>query len=83
MRKFTIVFTIIGAALCLVHYMGLDPKSMLLFSFSVPLWFVPIFVDIRDVNLYFVYFLTIVSWGLLGYAVDWYVNRYRTRRYSK
>lgn len=82
MRFFTLLFTTISAALCLLHFAGLDPRNMLLFAFSIPMWFVPLFVDIKTVNLFVAYALTIASWALLGYIVDRLVQRNRQRRGS-
>ncbi len=49
--KYTLILTIIGAALCLIHYIGheYDPIYLLFYSLSVPAWFYPIFTY-TDVN---------------------------------
>ncbi|MFD0871801.1 hypothetical protein [Paenibacillus residui] len=80
MRKtVTIIFTVIAIAICFIHYLGYDPKNMILISLSIPLWIIPFFTDIAHVNLFFAYALTIASWALLGYIVDRYVFRARAR----
>ena len=79
-KKFTIAFAAIGVGLSILHFADMDPKNLLLFSFSIPLWFIPIFRDIRDVNLYFVYLLTIVSWIALGFLLDWLIARNLTNK---
>jgi hypothetical protein len=66
----TIVFTIIGAALCLFNWTGYDPHNIFLFMFSVPIWFVELFGDIHKVNVWLMYALTVLSWALIGYAAD-------------
>jgi hypothetical protein len=83
MRKFTSIFTSFAILLCLFHYVGWDSKSLLLFSFSIPLWFLPIFTDIRNLPLLMVYMLTIASWAVLGYCTDLLVNRQRDSRGNK
>jgi hypothetical protein len=82
MHKYRVaaVFTLIGFILCFLHFFGYDPKNMLLFSFSVPLWFMPIFGDIRTFNLFAVYFVTILSWTIMGYVVDRFVLASRRKR---
>ncbi|MBO9610501.1 MAG: hypothetical protein J7639_31395 [Paenibacillaceae bacterium] len=83
MRLFASLFTVIGAVLSLIHYAGLDPKNMLLFSFSVPLWFAPLFADINSINIFLAYALTVASWFVMGYIVDRLVERSRMRRTSR
>jgi hypothetical protein len=79
MRKYTLLFALIGAVICFLHYTGADTKNMLLFSFSIPLWFIPIFSDVRDVDPFFVYFLTVITWALIGYILDRLIQRTRER----
>jgi hypothetical protein len=80
MRKCTLLFALIGTAICFLHYIGVDTKNLLLFSFSIPLWFIPLFSDVQDVDPFFVYALTILSWALLGYILDRLIQRNRERR---
>lgn len=70
MRKITWLFTFIAVAICFIHYLGYDPKNMILLSLSVPLWFVSIATDLENINLIVAYGLTIASWALMGYLVD-------------
>ncbi|MGG1597097.1 hypothetical protein [Paenibacillus naphthalenovorans] len=69
--KYTFILTIIGAALCLIHYIGheYDPIYLLFYSLSVPAWFYPIFTY-TDVNPLLLYFLTTLSWTVMGYVID-------------
>lgn len=69
--KYTLIFTIIGAALSLIHYIGheYDPIYLLFYSLSVPAWFYPIFTY-TDVNPLLLYLLTILSWTVIGYFID-------------
>lgn len=69
--KATAICTIIGAALCLVHYIGheSDLIYILFYSLSVPAWFYPIFTY-TDVNPLLLYILTILSWAAIGFVVD-------------
>ncbi|ALS24591.1 MULTISPECIES: hypothetical protein [Paenibacillus] len=69
--KYTLILTIIGAALCLIHYIGheYDPIYLLFYSLSVPAWFYPIFTY-TDVNPLLLYFLTTLSWTVMGYVID-------------
>jgi hypothetical protein len=74
-RTFTLSFAFLAAALCLLHYLGYDPRNMLLISFSVPLWFMVIFSHIRDIPLFVAYSLTIAFWIALGYWIDLLVSK--------
>ncbi|GIP36012.1 hypothetical protein [Paenibacillus sp. J2TS4] len=80
MRKpVTLLFTILAVVICFIHYLGYDPKNLILISLSIPLWVIPLFTDIAHVNLFLAYGLTIASWALLGYIVDRYVFRAREK----
>jgi hypothetical protein len=81
MRTFTILFTCIGAALCFVHFIGHDyePIYLLFYALSVPAWFAPAFGDITRVNIALVYLLTIASWAIIGYVIDFFIARGRRR----
>ncbi|WNQ11489.1 hypothetical protein MJA45_28505 [Paenibacillus aurantius] len=72
---FTVIFAVIGLLLCFVHYQGWDPKNIILFSFSVPLWFIPLFTSSRNINPAAAYLLTVASWAVIGYIVDRFVYR--------
>jgi phage shock protein PspC (stress-responsive transcriptional regulator) len=69
-RRFTLLFTAIGLAICIAHYYGLDPKNMIIYSLSIPLWIASIFFDMKTVNVFTIYFFTFASWTLLGYILD-------------
>ncbi|GIP40628.1 hypothetical protein J31TS4_39080 [Paenibacillus sp. J31TS4] len=81
-RRYTItlLFTALSLFLCFYHYLGFDPKNMMLFSLSVPLWFLTLFVDIRAINLFFAYVLTVASWALIGYIADRMVQIRETKK---
>jgi hypothetical protein len=72
MRRYrvTLIFTLFAAALCLYNYSGYDAHNHWFFNFSIPIWFVEVFSDIHRVNVFFMYFLTILSWALIGYLAD-------------
>jgi hypothetical protein len=77
----TWVCTLIGIALCLYNSTGMDPHNIVFFMFSVPAWFVELFIDIHAVNVLFLYVLTVLSWALIGYLADLGVARFRTWRH--
>lgn len=72
--------TLIGAALCLFNATGYDPHNIFLFMLSVPIWFVEVFGDIHQVNVWLMYALTVLSWAFIGYLADWGIARTRARR---
>jgi len=76
----TWICTLFGAALCLFNSTGYDPHNIFLFMFSVPIWFVEVFGDIHQVNVYAMYILTILSWAAIGYIADRLIIRDRHRR---
>jgi hypothetical protein len=82
--KYTSLFTVIGAALSLIHYVGheYDPVYLLFYSLSVPAWFYPIFTY-TNVNPWFLYLLTTLSWALMGYVVDRFSVYRRSRSSSR
>ncbi|NHN32262.1 hypothetical protein [Paenibacillus agricola] len=67
----TLLFTAIGAALCLMHMIGhdSDPVYMIFYSLSVPAWFYSTYTY-TNVNPLLLYSLTILSWTLIGYIID-------------
>lgn len=69
-RKITWLFTLIAVAICFIHFLGYDPKNMILLSLSVPLWVLTIVTDLENISLFVAYGLTIASWALMGYFVD-------------
>lgn len=78
--KFTLLFTAIGAAVCLMHAIGHDsePIYILFYCLSVPAWFYPI-VGYTNVNAALLYVLTILSWTIIGYVIDRFSVRRRSR----
>ncbi|MFX3633837.1 MAG: hypothetical protein ACE3L7_26140 [Candidatus Pristimantibacillus sp.] len=76
----TIAATIIGLALCLYNSTGYDPHNFVFFMFSIPAWFVDLFIDVHQVNVLLMYVLTVVSWALLGLIADSLIARDRERR---
>nr|WP_221626902.1 hypothetical protein [Cohnella lubricantis] len=72
--------TLIGVALCLFNATGYDPHNIFLFMLSVPIWFVEVFGDIHQVNVWFMYLLTVLSWAVIGYLADKGIARTRSRR---
>ncbi|MFE5322304.1 hypothetical protein ACFQ88_26870 [Paenibacillus sp. NPDC056579] len=70
----------IGAALSLVHYFGheIEPIYILFYCLSVPAWFYPIW-GTNNVNPVILYTLTILSWAVIGYVVDRFTVRRRSR----
>lgn len=78
--RVTLACTLIGAALCLFNATGYDPHNIFLFMFSVPIWFVEVFGDIHQVNVWLMYLLTVLSWALIGYLSDRGIARTREKR---
>jgi hypothetical protein len=77
--KVTLIMTLIGLAVCLFNYSGLDPDNIFLFMLSVPVWLIELFGDIHYINLYAVYLLTVASYALFGRIGDYYRLRRRAR----
>jgi hypothetical protein len=77
MGRFTLICTIIGTALCLVHYIwhDSDPIYLLFYALSVPAWFAPIFTNVATANIAVIYLLTILSWTVIGYVIDRFAHR--------
>lgn len=75
----TIAAAIIGLALCLFNSTGYDPHNFVFFMFSIPAWFVDMFVNVHDVSVILMYVLTVVSWALLGFIADILIARGRSR----
>lgn len=78
-NKFTLLCTAIGAAICLIHAIGhnSEPVHLLFYSLSVPAWFYPLFTT--RMNSALLYFLTILTWAVIGYAIDRFSVRRRSR----
>ncbi|MFF2090442.1 hypothetical protein [Paenibacillus sp. NPDC058174] len=75
----TFAATVVGLALCLYNSTGYDPHNFVFFMFSVPAWFVDLFVDVHDVSVMLMYVLTILTWALLGFIADTLIARGRGR----
>jgi hypothetical protein len=76
--RLTVIFSLFALALCTFNFLGLDPDDIFFFMFSVPVWLIELFMDIHYVNVYLVYLLTIVTYGLFGYLGDYFVNQRRS-----
>ncbi len=71
MTRITLWFTLFGIASVLYHVAGLDHDNIVFYQLSIPVWILPLFVDILTMNKYVLYALTIISWFLVGLGVDW------------
>ncbi|KRE51466.1 hypothetical protein [Paenibacillus sp. Soil724D2] len=85
---FTWLFTFLGAALCLVHYLFHDHDAfyMLFYALSVPAWFASTFTNIYEISMFrmlVIYALTIASWALVGYIIDRFSVSYTGRHRNK
>ncbi|MBB6638232.1 hypothetical protein [Cohnella thailandensis] len=78
--KATLVCSLFAVALCLFNATGYDPHNLFLFMLSVPIWFVELFGDIHQVNVLFMYVLTVASWAIIGYCCDVGIARVQRRR---
>lgn len=69
--KVTSICTVIGIALCFIHYVGHenDLVYMIFYGLSIPAWFYPFF-NYTNVNPFILYLLTVLSWAIIGYLVD-------------
>ncbi|UUZ82542.1 hypothetical protein LJK88_50880 [Paenibacillus sp. P26] len=69
--KYTRILTIVGIALCFIHFIGheSDPVYLLFYALSVPAWFYPFF-QYKNINPVPLYLLTILTWALIGYCID-------------
>jgi hypothetical protein len=76
----TIIATIIGLALCLYNSTGYDPHNFVFFMFSVPAWFVDLFIDVHEVSVLLMYVATVLSYALIGYIADRIIMHERSRR---
>ncbi|MBD2846003.1 hypothetical protein IDH44_12430 [Paenibacillus sp. IB182496] len=76
----SVIAGLIGLAVCLFNYTGYDPHNIVFFMLSVPAWVVEFFRDVHEVSVLLMYGLTIVSWALIGLAVDWFTAVPRARR---
>lgn len=81
---FTWLFTFLGAALCLMHYLFHDHDAfyMIFYALSVPAWFASTFTNIYEISMFrmlVIYALTIACWALVGYVIDRFTVSYRNR----
>lgn len=79
----TIIATIIGLALCLYNSTGYDPHNFVFFMFSVPAWFIDLFIDIHEVSVLMMYVATVLSYALLGYITDRIILHTQARQSSR
>jgi hypothetical protein len=77
--KATLIMTLIGCAVCLFNYSGMDPDNIFLFMLSVPVWLIEIVGDIHYFNVYIVYLLTVASYALFGAIGDYFRLKRRAR----
>ncbi|SFL97477.1 hypothetical protein SAMN03159341_11327 [Paenibacillus sp. 1_12] len=77
---YTLLLTIIGAALCLMHMIGhdSDPVYMIFYSLSVPAWIYSLYTY-THINQALLYVTTILSWTLIGYVIDSLLWRKKVR----
>jgi len=68
---------LIGIALCLFNATGRDPHNLFFFMFSIPVWFAAMFTDIHEVNVWWMYVLTVLTYAGLGFLIDLGVARLR------
>ncbi|TBL77454.1 hypothetical protein [Paenibacillus thalictri] len=82
MGRFTLICTVIGAVLCLAHYIwhDSDPMYLLFYMLSVPAWFAPAFINVVTVNIVYVYLLTVLSWAIIGFFIDLFAVQVSRRR---
>ncbi|GBF72891.1 hypothetical protein PA598K_01168 [Paenibacillus sp. 598K] len=76
----TIIATIIGLALCLYNSTGYDPHNFVFFMFSVPAWFVDLFIDVHEVSVLLMYVATVLCYALIGYIADRIIMHERSKR---
>jgi hypothetical protein len=86
-RTFTLLFTVIGAVLCLIHYFGHDHEAfyLLFYALSIPAWVAPIFINVNEISMnamFVIYMLTIASWAFIGYVIDRVAMTIQSRRSS-
>lgn len=86
-RSFTVLLTLAGTILCLVHYLFHDFDSiyLLFYALSVPAWFTPVITNVYEISLakmIIIYILTIASWALIGFTIDRFtvINRRNKRK---
>ncbi|MFD2117322.1 hypothetical protein ACFSTH_10310 [Paenibacillus yanchengensis] len=81
--KATLITTLFAILLCAFNYTGYDPHNLFFFMFSIPVWLVNLFADIHQVSVLLMYILTIITWALLGFAIDFLVAKQRKQQSSK
>jgi hypothetical protein len=64
-------------------YHGYEPVYLLFYALSVPAWFASLTPSVYNTTtgtIIVIYFLTIVTWAVVGYVIDRYFEAYRRRR---
>lgn len=79
-RSFTFWFTLPAILLCLFHFVGFDHDSIVFKMFSAPMWVLPIFVNIYELDITLLYGLTILTWLIAGMLLDHMVYRAKRAR---
>lgn len=74
-KKLTIILTLFSVALSLFNYLGLDPENIIFYSLSIPVWIIEMVSDIHYFNVLLVYLLTILSYALIGFYGDRFLQR--------
>ncbi|MEC0226792.1 hypothetical protein [Paenibacillus alba] len=82
---FTWLFTFLGAALCLVHYLFHDHDAfyMIFYALSIPAWFASTFTNIYEISMskmLIIYVLTIATWTIVGYVIDRYSVSHKQKK---
>lgn len=75
LRSFRFWLTLAAILICLFNLFGFDRDNLLFFSVSVPAWLIEMYQEIYTVNRFFVYFLTILFYFLVGYTIDYFFFR--------
>lgn len=81
-RTITFVLTTASTAICLYHLLGFDHDHVVLYQASIPAWILPIFMDVKTINKYVFYALTIGSWFFIGLWMDHMIAKARRRNRS-
>lgn len=87
-RTYTVALTFVGIALCLVHFLFHDYDSiyLLFYAFSVPAWFATVVTNVHEISMakmLIIYLLTVATWTLIGFTIDWFTTSYRHRSKSE
>jgi len=78
--KVTFWLTLFSVLLCIYHYMGYDHDHIVLIIFSPPAWVIPLFTSLQLISKPVIYALTVITWFLIGLAIDAVIHAARARR---